>query len=370
MSTTAPTRPQRPSRRPPDGVIASQVEPRIVERRRSVERESRRRRRRVLIGGCVVIALILAAIGSTMSPLLDVDRITVVGHGHVSEADLIDASGVSHGDRLVDLDVNAARRALMEIPWVASARVVRDWPDAVRISVTEERPVASVRATYGSVLVSTTGRVLEQLVAIDPAYPHLEYGRPLVLVPDSHRGGTRAADDGSDRVGAVVSAQLQHALAVFERVSDDMRGELMAANMATDGTLTFQLADGTEVRFGPPEDVAAKLLAIQSVLTQVVRDCMKTLDVREPTRPSVSRGPGCPGISPVEPESADSTAKSTGSSGTGGSSGGTSGGTSTPAKAGTGTTTGSGTGTTTGSGTTTATVGPPRTTTTIGGGDR
>lgn len=288
-------------------VVASQVEPRIVERRRSVQRDARRRRTRLLTGMGVLLGLIVAAVGSTMSPLLDVDRVTVVGADHVSQSDLLSAGGVDHGDRLIDLDLQAARRSIMAMPWVASARVVRDWPDAVRISVTEERPAASVVTGRSVVLVSTTGRVLERRSEPQPGYPRLVVDGPLEL---TDRSGTTA----SDPVGAVVSRRLQNALGLFERMSPDLRGELSLATVADDGTISFELSDGAVVRFGPPESVAAKLLAVQAVLSQVVRDCMATLDVREPTRPSVSRGPGCPGISPSPASSGSS---GTGSSGSG-----------------------------------------------------
>lgn len=273
-------------------VVASQVEPRLDERRRTVQRAARRRRRRVFIGLGAVVALIAGVVGATLSPLLDVDRITVVGSEHVSEAELIAASGVEHGDRLLDLDANEARSAIMAIPWVASARVVRDWPDAVRLSVTEERPVASLVAGESVVLVSSTGRVLEQLAGPDPSLPQMLADGPLELEPDS---GTPDAEP----IGGVVSDRLRTALSVFGRMSADLVPELSLATVADDGTISFELPDGAVVQFGPPEDVAAKLLSVQSVLSQVVRDCMAVLDVREPSPATVSRGPGCPGISPV-----------------------------------------------------------------------
>lgn len=332
-SKAAGARTERRRDTAPVEVVTSQVEPRIVERRRTVERAARRRRTRLLVVVAVVIGCIAAVVGSTMSPLLDVDRITVVGNDRVGEAELLDASGVRHGDRLVDLDADAARRSLMAIPWVASARVVRDWPDAVRISVTEERPVASVVTPGSVVLVSTTGRVLERLSDPAPGAPRLESTQPLALTDDPDHPATVGAGATSDPAGQIVSDRLQEALAVFERVPEDMRGELSLARMADDGTLSFELSDGAVVRFGPPEDVAAKMLAVQAVLTQVVRDCMATLDVREPTRAAVSRGPGCPGISPetatattggtTSGSAASSGAQSGTSTGTGSSSAGT-----------------------------------------------
>jgi len=285
-------------------VVISQVEPRIVERRRSVEREARRSRRRMWIAVGVVLGLVAAAVGATMSPLLDVDRITVVGQTHVGEQELIDASGVARGD---PLRVRRGRDRLMALPWIASARVVRDWPDAVRISVTEERPLATVAGPDAMVLVSHTGRVLDVLTEPARDRPRLEVAAALRLQ--------------GEIVGSELAPEVRRALAVFDRIPDDLLLELSLGRVAADGTLGFELPDGTIVHFGPPDDVAAKMLAIQAVLSQVVRDCMATLDVREPKRSAVSRGPGCPGISPEAPAATGTTTTSTGTGSSSGSSG-------------------------------------------------
>ena len=52
-------------------VVRSQVEPRIVERRRTVLEAQRRRRRRWWIALAVVLALVASVIGAAWSPLLD-----------------------------------------------------------------------------------------------------------------------------------------------------------------------------------------------------------------------------------------------------------------------------------------------------------
>jgi len=260
-------------------VVASQVEPRLVERRRQVRQAEHRRRTRRLVVIGAVFAVLAAAVAALLSPLSNVDRVTVVGSGDVRDEDVLAASGIDRGDQLLELDVQDARRRIMALPRVASARVVREWPDEVRISITEERPVASLVTADDVVLVSSTGRVLEQLTEPDPSLPQMSV-------------------EGPAPVGSELSDRLGPSLAVFVRMSEDLVPELSTASLTADGTMTFELPDGAVVEFGPPEDVASKLVALQSVLSQVVRDCMATLDVREPSRPSVSRGPGCPGVSP------------------------------------------------------------------------
>ena len=66
---------------------------------------------------------------------------------------------------------------------------------------------------------------------------------------------------------------------------------------AGDGpAVELHLADGGVVELGPPlgpADVADKLHAAVTVLTQVDRCCLEVLDVRVPTVPTVTRVQGC-----------------------------------------------------------------------------
>lgn len=62
--------------------------------------------------------------------------------GRVREADLRSAVAPHLDGGLLAVDVVALRRAVEALPWVAGAAVRRVWPDAVRITVSEQVPVA------------------------------------------------------------------------------------------------------------------------------------------------------------------------------------------------------------------------------------
>jgi len=291
MSTSTPVRSSAK-------VVASQVEPRIVDRRRTVQLVARRRRHRMQVAVVAVVLLVAAAVGLALSPVFAVQKITVTGQSRLEESALVASSGIAVGDHLVAADLSAARSALMNMPWVASAHVERKWPHTVSFKITEQQPAAVVRSGQDLVLVSSTGRILQREEKVGAEQLLLELDGSMQLAQRPQPGSTATESD-EGLIGASVSSEVSQAIGVLESMGESLRSELGSVRLSRVGALTLELTDGTEVLFGPPEDVAAKLLAVESVLNQVVRDCMKTLDVREPTRAAVSRGPGCAGISPA-----------------------------------------------------------------------
>ncbi len=268
-------------------VVRSQVEPRIVERRRTVHEAQRRGRRRRWIAAGVVVALIAAAAGVLWSPLTDVDTVSVTGVDTLTPDEIRAGSGVSPGDHLVAVDLAAARQQLRRMPMVAAAQVTREWPDTVHLAVTEETPLLRVRAGDTVRVVSTTGRVLPDALPGAEALPELE------LVDAS-------AADLAWETGADLPAELAPVVLVYARRPDALRDTLSLGRIDDEGSMSFQLGDDASVRFGPVEDVPAKLVAISAFLEQVTLECLDVLDVRQPDRPTASRITGCAVPAPTE----------------------------------------------------------------------
>ncbi len=150
--TTTPT-----PTRPPE---AARINPRIRERLIEVRREAGRRRLRILLVISSVICVGGVAFLTVTSPMLDVDRIDVVGGGHMSAAQLRAASGVHVHDHLLFVDTGAAARRLEQLPWIERATVKRDLPGTLKISVVEYTAAAYVRVPGAVVLVASNGHVI------------------------------------------------------------------------------------------------------------------------------------------------------------------------------------------------------------------
>src|SRR6185295_12380706 len=112
----------------------------------------------VIASAIVVIGLAYLAVHS---PLLNVDHIRITGARHEPVGLIRRAAGVERGDALPFVDTGAVARRLERLPWIADARVRREYPGTLAIAVTEYRPTAYMRIGLKKVaLIGSNGRVI------------------------------------------------------------------------------------------------------------------------------------------------------------------------------------------------------------------
>jgi Cell division protein FtsQ len=136
----------------------------------------------------------------------------------------------------------------------------------------ERTPVAAVADKAGIAIVDRTARVL----AIGPAAPP---ELPIL-------SGLPPAGAVLTRVGGRASELLAVARAMPPQVAQRVTG-VVAADA---GQVELRLRPAGIVRLGPPDQLAEKMLATQTVLTQVDLARLAVLDVRVPASPAVTRG--------------------------------------------------------------------------------
>lgn len=257
------------------------MDPRFRERRVEVRREEGRRRLRVLVGITATVLVGTGGWAATGSPLLDLDRVVVEGAVHTDPTEARFASGLRRGQRLIDVDEGAARRAVEALPWVERAVVDRRWPGEVRIRLVEREAVAVISAEGGgAALVDGRGRVLAH---VDRPPPGLAV---LTGLPPAGPPGTVLAPDGVA------------ALSVAMALPEELRARITGVAPAGDrGEVEMVLSPGGRVRLGPPVDLDRKFDAIRAVLAQVDVANLAVLDVRRPDSPVLTRQEGAVKVS-------------------------------------------------------------------------
>jgi cell division protein FtsQ len=221
-----------------------------------VTRDRGRRRLRRLVVALALAGALAGIVGVVFSPVLDVDRVTVVGVGRERIDAVRAAAQVSPGSPLLTVDTGAVTERLLALPWVQRAEVHRELPGTLMVRITPRSAVAWVRDGDGSVhLVSTRGTVVGTVSGTPAALPELvgplrAAGKIAAALPAALRA----------RVAAVV---VDHDLAVLH------------------------LVQGPEIRLGAMVDVSAKARAAAAVLTALGAAPAHYIDVQVATAPAV-----------------------------------------------------------------------------------
>jgi len=99
----------------------------------------------------IVLALLVLAVKMIwlmgITPFRPLSRIDIVGYTGVPREQIIAAAGITSVSSYFSADVRAMERALMGIPSIQSARVVRHFPDRLQIILEGRRAVAAAFVT-------------------------------------------------------------------------------------------------------------------------------------------------------------------------------------------------------------------------------
>ena len=255
------------------------IDPRIRARRIAVLRERGRRRLRIAVALAGVLLAGAAALGASLTPLADVDRISVTGVDSVRVAEVLGSSRLETGLPMLFLDVDEAEESVAALPWVKSARIRRDWPASVHVEVVPRVPVAVVPAGYRREALIDAGAYV---VAWQPALADAsESSLPHLSVPFlGSLGGIHTDADA--------------ALAVAEALPADLRAWVRTVTVEPDDAgVGLELHGGAAVVLGAPAHLSDKMSAVRAVLAGTDLECVTEIDVTMPDIVTVARHPWC-----------------------------------------------------------------------------
>lgn len=190
----------------------------------------------VVIGCITLIAAVVAALPFT--PAMPVDAVNVEGAVNLPAEEVEALSGIEAGTPMGRVDVRGAAHRVAGNPWVDSATVKRQWPNAVDITVVEHTPVAWLDQSGEPHLINSEGK--DFVVAQPPV--------------------------GAVQLTGIGDEQMREAVEVAAAITDPARPQVR--ELTTDGAHNFVLkveGDRTVV-WGAAEDNRNKALALETVL--------------------------------------------------------------------------------------------------------
>ncbi|MER7555458.1 FtsQ-type POTRA domain-containing protein [Nocardioides sp. NPDC126508] len=178
---------------------------------------------RYLIVGTLVIALLLGGIWAVyFSTWLQVKGTSVHGTMKMTSAkEVVEFAAVPVGEPLATADLEAVQvRVLNGLPMVRSVNVSREWPDRIRVDVTERTPVA---------VVSIGGRLraLDETGTVFWDYKKAPAGLPMVnTVTGTNSDALREAAAVASALPADLAKKVDHVeVTTVDSISLELRNE-------------------------------------------------------------------------------------------------------------------------------------------------
>jgi len=208
-----------------------------------------------------LISVLVVGLGLLLyfTPIMSARNIVVVGLGAVTQDEVIAAAAVSPGTPLLQVDTDAVAERVAAIRRVASARVQRQYPSTLRVTVVERVPVVVKDYPDGPHLFDRDG-VDFATAPPPPGLPYLDADKP-----------------------GPSDLPTKAALQVLTALRPEVAGQVARIAAPSVASITLTLADGREVIWGTTDRTDEKALKLGALLTQPGR----TYDVSSPDLPTV-----------------------------------------------------------------------------------
>jgi cell division protein FtsQ len=206
---------------------------------------------------------IVAGVGWALleSRFFVVRGVEVTGTHLVSPAQVRSAADIPAGLPLIRVNDTVVANRVDRLRQVQSARVTRDWPDKVLISVTERVPALAVPVSHGYDLIDKYGVVVES-VSQQPL------DTPILDLPAGSAQPAALRGNPAVYAAAVVVRELPRYLA----------RELVSVQAPSSTEVTLRLSDGVSIVWGGTDRAAEKA----KELAVLMRTHARSYDVSAP----------------------------------------------------------------------------------------
>lgn len=257
------------------GTFGMAARPKVVDFTARAKERKRVNARIIIVRMLIALVSVLAVIGLGWllfcSPVLKLNatQISVDGlNGWVSESE-VRSLAVEQVDRsLLLVDTSKIASQAKGIPGVFDAKVSREFPHGLAISLTTQRPAAMLKTPSGTV------------AAVDAQY------RVLNVISQSDSVGIPVIEVG-DIESSVKNRSVKEAVKVLDALPESMRKQITKVTAKTQDSVTTELNDGEHsVVWGDSSNIELKKADVDKILSDpnVIGD-KQQVDVSSPYHP-------------------------------------------------------------------------------------
>lgn len=248
--------------------------------------------RRGIIAGIVVAALLLVALVGYLvlsyTPVFSIENVETVATKHMSKASIAKLAKIPKGSTLLNLDEAKVTENLEKNPWVGSVSYQKEFPNTLRIVVTERKVSALVVMSAGDVV----WYLGEDNVWIQPASIKVGESDSVndVALKAARKAGTMLITDVPASItpmaGSASSAEVLKAVSSYrEQFSTAFAKQIVSFSASSLESISCTLKSGVVVSLGSPTNIASK----EAVITQIISKYsgkLTYINVRVPSSPA------------------------------------------------------------------------------------
>jgi cell division protein FtsQ len=214
-----------------------------------------------LLLASAAVSVLAVALGLLLyfTPIMSARNVVITGLAVLTQEEVSAAAAVAPGTPLLQINTDAVAERVATIRRVATARVQREYPSTLRITVVERVPVVVKDFPDGPHLFDRDG-VDFATAPPPPTLPYLDADRP-----GPNDAATKAA------------------LEVMTALPPDVAGQVGRIAAPSVASITLTLTDGRVVVWGTNDRTQEKALKLAALLTRPGR----TYDVSSPDLPTV-----------------------------------------------------------------------------------
>lgn len=236
----------------------------------------------------LAIVAVLTFVVLSQTSVFEITSINTQGTEHVPAETIAKLADVPEGTTLLNIDEALITSNIKRNPWIRSVKVIREFPDKLKIEVEERR--------IGAIVLMGSNAVAWNLgsdgVWIEPANVEVPEGGSTsevalakaaeydaLLITDVP--STVSPKAGEEATDASVSAVIDYMMGF----SEDFRSKIMSFSASSEQSISCMLDSGVQISLGAPSDISVKERVINEILGEYPNQ-LTYINVRVPTKPS------------------------------------------------------------------------------------
>lgn len=245
----------------------------------------------LVIMAFLLVILLVGFIALSSSPVFTIASIDAEDTEHLSAENIAKLANIEEGTTLLTFDQAAITENLKRNPWVGSVSFTREFPDRLRIEVTERRVDCVVKMSTGSVCwcLGEDGVWIEPInltvadgQSADDVALALAQKMDALLVTD-------VPTSLSPTAGETSNDEVLKAIAAYrEQFSADFSSQIVCYSASSIESVGCTLKSGIEISLGSPTNIDVKEAVIHQILEKHPNQ-ITYINVRVPSQPTYRR---------------------------------------------------------------------------------